>query len=85
MSVRHHEQLFSHQQREFQLTQSLSECALALQEACRVIRQHDPQSVPFFVNETSKKFAHLAHAVDPSFRSMLEGGSGGGGIGGRGP
>ena len=39
MSVRHHEQLFSHQQREQQLLHALQECATALEKSVQVITQ----------------------------------------------
>lgn len=39
MSVRHHEQLFSHQQREQQLLVALQECATALEKSVQVITQ----------------------------------------------
>lgn len=39
MSVRHHEQLFSHQQREQQIMQGLRDCSSALEHAVQLIHQ----------------------------------------------
>lgn len=58
MSVRHHEQLFSHQQREQQLLQALQECSGALERAVGVIQQTcGPSAVPQDIAKTSVKFA----------------------------
>ena len=45
MSVRHHEQLFSHQQREQQLLLALQECAGALEKSVQVMSQMNGGSV----------------------------------------
>lgn len=57
MSVRHHEQLFSHQQREQQLMNSLAESADALANAIRIIEINlGPQAVPAEILKTSMKY-----------------------------
>lgn len=58
MSVRHHEQLFSHQQREQQLLQALQECSMALERSVEVIQQNlGPQAVPPEVGKACLKFS----------------------------
>ena len=60
MSVRHHEQLFSYQQREFQLTQSLRECSHALEEALTLLKSpysSRDNTIPPHLLETSVKFS----------------------------
>jgi hypothetical protein len=79
MSVRHHEQLFSYQQREYQLTHSLRECSTALEDAVNFLvslqqqqQQGDPGSVgvaaalvvvPADLMEASKKFVQLTSSL----------------------
>jgi hypothetical protein len=58
MSVRHHEQLFSHQQREQQLLNALQECSQALEKAVEVVKQKcGPNAVPADINKTCMKFS----------------------------
>lgn len=58
MSVRHHEQLFSHQQREQQLLSGLQECSIALERAVEFIQQNlGPQAVPPEVGKTCLKYS----------------------------
>jgi hypothetical protein len=58
MSVRHHEQLFSHQQREQQLLQALQECSGALERSVGFIQQNcGPNAVPGDIARTSLKFS----------------------------
>lgn len=56
MSVRHHEQLFSHQQKELQLTQALKECAAKLEEAVGLLARSSPD-VPSHLVEASLRFS----------------------------
>lgn len=59
MSVRHHEQLVSHQQREFLLTQSLTECMRALELSLSTLRQHCPDvPVPNLIAEAVGKYSN---------------------------
>ena len=59
MSVRHHEQLFSHQQREQQLLQALQECANALERSIDIIQQKQgPQAVPPEISKVSMKYSN---------------------------
>ncbi len=58
MSVRHHEQLFSHQQREQQLLNALQECSQALEKSVETIRQKcGPNAVPPDISKTCMKFS----------------------------
>lgn len=58
MSVRHHEQLFSHQQREQQLLQALQECSSALERSVGFIQQTcGAHMVPSDIAKTSLKFS----------------------------
>lgn len=59
MSVRHHEQLFSHQQREQQLLQALQECASALEKSIDIIQQKQgPNAVPPEISKVSLKYSN---------------------------
>ena len=59
MSVRHHEQLVSHQQREFMLTQSLTECTQALELAATTIRKAYPDTpVPAVITDAIAKYSN---------------------------
>jgi hypothetical protein len=60
MSVRHHEQLFSHQQREQQLLLALQECAFALEKSVNVINQMsggNSAAVPADVAQVAMKYS----------------------------
>lgn len=58
MSVRHHEQLFSHQQREQQLLQALTESSQALEKAVEFMQQKfGPNVVPPDILKTSMKYS----------------------------
>lgn len=60
MSVRHHEQLFSHQQREQQLLLALQECAFALEKSVTVITQMgggNAAAVPADVAQVAMKYS----------------------------
>jgi hypothetical protein len=58
MSVRHHEQLFSHQQREQQLLNALQECSQALEKSVEVVKQKcGPAAVPPDIAKTCMKFS----------------------------
>lgn len=58
MSVRHHEQLFSHQQREQQLLQALQECSQALEKSVEFIQSTSgPAAVPLEVTKTYLKYS----------------------------
>lgn len=60
MSVRHHEQLFSHQQREQQLLVALQECATALEKSVQVITQMsggNPAAVPTEIVQVAMKYS----------------------------
>jgi uncharacterized Zn-finger protein len=64
MSVRHHEQLFSHQQREQQLLQALQECSQALEKSVEVIQQRcGPSDVPPEVSKTYVKYSSKGMAA----------------------
>lgn len=64
MSVRHHEQLFSHQQREQQLLQALQECSQALEKSVEVIQQRcGPSAVPPDVSKTYVKYSSKGMAT----------------------
>lgn len=74
MSVRHHEQLVSHQQKEYQLTQSLSECAQALNQALQLLKMRDPNNIhniPASILETAKKYAGIVHPADGSMVNVM--------------
>jgi hypothetical protein len=59
MSVRHHEQLFSHQQREQQLLQALQECGSALEKAIEFASSKlGPNSVPSEISKISMKYSN---------------------------
>lgn len=58
MSVRHHEQLFSYQQREYQLTQSLRECAQALEEAVSLLKP--PQNSTDTLQKTNPQITQIS-------------------------
>jgi hypothetical protein len=82
MSVRHHEQLFSYQQREFQLTQSLRECSHALDEALSILQQQSGQyqkggysPIPPHLAEASVKFSMMATslAAENGMSTFIEG------------
>jgi hypothetical protein len=64
MSVRHHEQLFAHQQREMQLMQSLQECAGILDQAVSLLNERNPGMVPPFMIEALMRFSSAANAVE---------------------
>ena len=64
MSVRHHEQLFAHQQREMQLMQSLQECAGILDQAVSLLNERNPGMVPPFMIEALMRFSSTANAVE---------------------
>jgi len=58
MSVRHHEQLFSHQQREQQLLQALQECSQALDKSVEFIQSTShPAAVPLEVFKAYSKYS----------------------------
>lgn len=58
MSVRHHEQLFSHQQREQQLLQALQECSQALEKSIDFVQQKlGPNSVPAEISKICMKYS----------------------------
>lgn len=60
MSVRHHEQLFSHQQREQQLLLALQECAFALEKSVTVITQMNggnATAVPVDIAQVAMKYS----------------------------
>ena len=60
MSVRHHEQLFSHQQREQQLLHALQECATALEKSVAVIQQMgggNKSAVPADIAQMAMKYS----------------------------
>jgi hypothetical protein len=58
MSVRHHEQLFSHQQREQQLLQALQECAQALEKSIDFSHQKlGPNTVPADITKICMKYS----------------------------
>ncbi len=58
MSVRHHEQLFSHQQREQQLLQALQECSQALEKSVDILQQRcGANAVPVEVSKTLLKYS----------------------------
>eukprot|EP00595_Chromulina_sp_UTEXLB2642_P000084 CAMPEP_0196761950 /NCGR_PEP_ID=MMETSP1095-20130614/1269_1 /TAXON_ID=96789 ORGANISM="Chromulina nebulosa, Strain UTEXLB2642" /NCGR_SAMPLE_ID=MMETSP1095 /ASSEMBLY_ACC=CAM_ASM_000446 /LENGTH=288 /DNA_ID=CAMNT_0042112087 /DNA_START=86 /DNA_END=952 /DNA_ORIENTATION=+ len=57
MSVRHHEQLFAHQQKELQLTQALKECASFLDEALSLLANTSTSEVPAHLLSASMKFS----------------------------
>lgn len=58
MSVRHHEQLFSHQQREQQLLQALQECSQSLERSVEFIQQRcGTNSVPSEIMKTYTKYS----------------------------
>jgi hypothetical protein len=74
MSVRHHEQLFSHQQRQFQLTQSLTECAKALEDSVQLLKMRDPSNaanIPSSIIDTAKKYSDLANSSEAALRSIM--------------
>ena len=94
MSVRHHEQLFSYQQREFQLTQSLKECSMALEESINVMKRHRPNTPSTSTTSSNGHNSDLSSVlvipqplVDASMKFAMmtssiappEGGFGGGG------
>ena len=58
MSVRHHEQLFSHQQREQQLLQALQECSQALERSVDIIQQRcGANALPAEISRTYLKYS----------------------------
>jgi hypothetical protein len=62
MSVRHHEQLFSHQQREQELVLALQECSAALERSIQVIQHPHPRNgsqgiVPSDIMEVAMKYS----------------------------
>lgn len=59
MSVRHHEQLFSHQQKEQQLTAALKDCASMLEEAVALLARSCPE-VPSHIVQASIRFSSKA-------------------------
>lgn len=59
MSVRHHEQLFAHQQKEQQLTQALKDCAGMLEEAVTLLARSCPE-VPSHLVQASMRFSSKA-------------------------
>jgi hypothetical protein len=74
MSVRHHEQLFSHQQRQFQLMQSLTECAKALEDSVQLLKVRDPShaaNIPASITETAKKYSGLANSTEAALSSIM--------------
>eukprot|EP00596_Hydrurales_sp_CCMP1899_P006942 CAMPEP_0119035342 /NCGR_PEP_ID=MMETSP1177-20130426/2263_1 /TAXON_ID=2985 /ORGANISM="Ochromonas sp, Strain CCMP1899" /LENGTH=391 /DNA_ID=CAMNT_0006993407 /DNA_START=57 /DNA_END=1232 /DNA_ORIENTATION=- len=72
MSVRHHEQLFAHQQREMHLMQSLQECSVVLDQAVNLLNDRNPGHVPPYMVEASMCFTA---AVNMSVRSGAGGGN----------
>ena len=56
LSVRHHEQLFSHQQREQQLAVALQECTLLLEQSVSIINEIAPSQTPLTMIDASRKF-----------------------------
>lgn len=67
MSVRHHEQLFSHQQREQQLLLALQECAGALEKSVQVMSQMNGGSmsaVPPEIMQVAIKYSTKGGASD---------------------
>jgi hypothetical protein len=67
MSVRHHEQLFSHQQREQQLLMALQECAFALEKSVNVITQMsggNAAAVPADIAQVAMKFSTKGGGAD---------------------
>lgn len=67
MSVRHHEQLFSHQQREQQLILALQECAFGLEKSVTVITQlngGNPAAVPADIAQVAMKYSTKGGATD---------------------
>lgn len=59
MSVRHHEQLFSHQQREQQLLSALQECSQALEKSVEVIQSKlGSNAIPVDVSKAVMKFSN---------------------------
>lgn len=67
MSVRHHEQLFSHQQREQQLLVALQECATALEKSVLVITQMsggNPAAVPIEISQVAMKYSTKNNGTD---------------------
>ena len=69
MSVRHHEQLYAYQQREYQLAQSLRECTQMLEDSVGVIKSLAAKSgasqdlVPPHLVEASLKFSVMAQSL----------------------
>ena len=58
MSVRHHEQLFSHQQREQQLLQALQECSQALEKSIEFCSTKlGPQAMPADISKICMKYS----------------------------
>lgn len=56
MSVRHHEQLFCHRQKEQQLLQALKECAIMLEESVTILARTSPE-VPSHLVQASLRFS----------------------------
>ena len=61
MSVRHHEQLFAHQQRELHLLQSLQECATSLDQAVNLLNERNPGKVPPAIIEASMRYTAVVN------------------------
>eukprot|EP01038_Epipyxis_sp_PR26KG_P008604 gene8604-11628_t len=70
MSVRHHEQLFSHQQREQQLLQALHECSEALQKSIDFIDSSSGVSVPSEILKVSLKYSSKETTIDNGFLAI---------------
>lgn len=84
MSVRHHEQLYAYQQREFQLAQSLRECTQMLEDSVVIIRSiaaksgysHPDEVIPPHILDASIKFSVMAQSLSQDiFMDMQGGGS----------
>ena len=71
MSVRHHEQLYAYQQREYQLAQSLRECTQMFEDSVGVIKSLAAKSgysrpeelVPPHLVDASVKFSVMAQSL----------------------
>jgi len=59
MSVRHHEQLLAHQQKEQQLMQALKDCAGMLEEAVTLLARNSPD-IPSHLVQASMRFTSKA-------------------------
>lgn len=71
MSVRHHEQLYAYQQREYQLAQSLRECTQVFEDSINVIKSLAAKTgyarpddlIPPHLLDASIKFAVMSQSL----------------------